>query len=61
MDKEFIFKANKDNKDSNLGDKDEIDITLLDYITFNIYKDTCSLVYFFLNNTKYKGDIYIPK
>ena len=38
-----------------------MDIDSPDYITLDVQKDTCQSVRFLLDNTKYKGDIYVPE
>ena len=60
-DKDIILNNNEEDKDNYLGSEDEIDIDLPDYITLNVQKDTCQSVRFLLDDTKRKGDIYIPK
>ena len=60
-DEDIALDNNKEDNNNYLGSKDEIDIDLPDYITLDVQKDTCQSVYFLLDNTKYKGDIYAPE
>ena len=60
-DEDVALDDNEEDKDDYLGSEDKIDINLPDRITLDIQKDTRQSVYFFLNDTKRKGDIYVPE
>ena len=60
-DKDIAFDNNKEDNNNYLGSKDKIDIDSPDYVTLDVQKDTRQSVYFLLNNTKHKGDIYAPE